>query len=648
MKVLVVEESPLTRKFIINELKTEGFAIQVAASAEEALSILETVPDISLITLRVVMEGMDGFQFVDLLHSREVRDHLRPLRNDQIPTIFVTSNDTDEDRLRGYQVGAADFIQKPWPKGDLVKHVNMALGRGSEFSGLTVLVVDDSRTARSFIASCLAHLGVTILQADDGETALEILADPSRPVDLVVTDLMMERMNGDELCVKIRGELGLTRLPVIFLSGNEDKTTILSLFKMGATDYLKKPFMKEELVARLRAYLEQESARKEMADSVSRLTETNLLKDEFLTVCSQDLYTPMGSILGYLDGLPEGDDDEGRLAGVRRSGRHLMSILSNLTDIGHIATGRQQVKLVKVDWKGILETAVAESRRVAVPKGIRLDLKVAAPRTVVRGDRAALLRIAGNLLSNALKFTRPGGRVAVTLADGRRGELVLEVADNGVGLDPATLPELFNRYCRRSTDGTSGEKGTGLGLALTRELVERHGGTMAVESAPGAGTTVRVILPLAQSGDLDPEPGEVTLGGVPVGSGLSVLLVDSDAGHLARGRLLLEGLGCRVSGAVSGMEAVDLHVRRLAADPFDLVILDQDLPVQSAAETAQALRDQEAAAGRQQGPILVMASRSLDGSLARLLAAGVSDFVAKPLVAGTVREALERLALQVV
>jgi CheY-like chemotaxis protein len=113
MKILVVEESPLTRKFIINELKTEGFSISVAATAEEALSVLETVPDIKLITLRVVMEGMDGFQFVDHLHSAEVRKRLRPLRNDRVPVVFVTSNDTDEDRLRGYQVGAADFIQKP-------------------------------------------------------------------------------------------------------------------------------------------------------------------------------------------------------------------------------------------------------------------------------------------------------------------------------------------------------------------------------------------------------------------------------------------------------------------------------------------------------------------------------------------------------
>jgi CheY-like chemotaxis protein len=649
MKILVLEESPLTRKFIINELKTEGFEIEVAATAEEALGILETVPDIKLVTLRVVMEGMDGFEFVNHLHSKEIRERLRPLNNHQVPTIFVTSNDTDEDRLRGYKVGAADFIQKPWPKGDLVKHVNMALGRGTEFSGLTVLVVDDSPTARHFISSCLAHLGVTILEADDGETAVEILADPATHVDLVVTDLNMVRMNGDELCVKIRGELGLTKLPIIFLSGNEDKTTILSLFKMGATDYLKKPFMKEELVARLRAYLDQETSRQALETSVSRLQESNLLKDEFMTVCSQDLYSPMESILAHVEelqgkGQTEGDPQD-KAEAIRNSGKHLLSILSSLMDIGRIASDREKLRMVRLDWTDILDSALSGQRPLAAAKGIRLNRSVSSSGTCVRGDRPSLLRVCNNVLSNAVKFTPPGGAIQVKLGNGRLGEVVLEVSDSGVGIASDRLPEIFDRYHRSTTVGTTGEKGTGLGLAITRELVERHGGTMAVESAPGDGTTVKVILPqpsASQAKDPDEQHSSGEGSSQQIGATSRVLLVDDEPGHLTQGKILLEGLGCQVTIASSGMDAVKLFKRTADGIPFDLVLLDLDLPIQSGLQTALALRESESAEPRDQVPILAMTSHSLDGQLGQLLAAGVNDFLAKPLASQPVSEALER------
>jgi CheY-like chemotaxis protein len=645
MKILVVEESPLTRKFIINELKTEGFEIEVAASAEEALGVLETVPDIGLITLRVVMEGMDGFQFVDHLQTPEVRRRLRPLRNDRIPTIFVTSNDTDEDRLRGYKVGAAYFIQKPWPKGDLVKHVNMALGRGSQFSGETVLVVDDSPTARRFIAACLAHLGVNILEADDGDTAVEILADPTKRVDLVVTDLMMERMDGDELCVKIRGELGLTDLPIIFLSGNEDKTTILSLFKMGATDYLKKPFMKEELVARLRAYLDRESSRKALLESLAKLQETNLLKDEFMTVCSQDLYSPMESILGYLEGAAPAEADSERRDGVCQSGHHLLSILSNLMDLGKMASGREKLSFEAQNWQEILETALTGHRHTARSKGIRLDFRVATSDTGIRGDRSSLMRICNNVISNAIKFTPRGGRVAVTLGPGRSGELALEVADNGLGIAAEQLPDIFDRYHRTTTEGTDGEKGTGLGLAITRELVERHGGTIAVDSKPQVGTAIKVLLPLASSAKVGAasmhSPGEPR----PVPGGLDgcrVLLVKSGSDRLAQEETLLARLGCRVTAAAAGSDAVTVFSRQGADRPFDVVLLDLGTDVQAACESAAALRQAESGHARDLTPILALVSRGLDGQLPGFLAAGVNDFLTRPLAEPAVKEALER------
>ena len=127
MKILILEESPLARRFIKEELLPMGFELLEAATPQDALDILCTVPDIALITLRVVMKGMDGFQFLEHLNTPEVQVRLKEAGNHRTPAVIVTSNDTDQDRLRGFQVGAADFIQKPWPPGELLERLSAEL-----------------------------------------------------------------------------------------------------------------------------------------------------------------------------------------------------------------------------------------------------------------------------------------------------------------------------------------------------------------------------------------------------------------------------------------------------------------------------------------------------------------------------------------
>jgi len=194
MKILVLDLSPLARRLIREELLVSDYEIIEAESPGQALDI---------------------------------------------PVLLVTSNDTDADRVKGFRVGAADFIQKPWHRGELAARVESALGRGDELRGMSILVAEDSATTRVFIRACLARLG-------------------RNHVDLVLTDLNMIHLDSDALCLKIRRTLGLTDLPVIFLSANDDRDTIISLFRLGATDYLKKPFYQEELVARLKVHLQRE------------------------------------------------------------------------------------------------------------------------------------------------------------------------------------------------------------------------------------------------------------------------------------------------------------------------------------------------------------------------------------------------------
>lgn len=256
MKVLVLDLSPLARRLIREELLVSDYEILEAETPEQALEILSRVKDISLMTTAVSLGSMDGFEFIAKLRSEETRRRLKPLNNDTVELMIVTSNDTDTDRVKGFRVGAADFIQKPWHRGELAARIESALGQGDELRGMSILVAEDSSTTRVFIRACLARLGVTIHEVDDGHTALEFLS--RNHVDLVLTDLNMIQLDGDALCLKIRRSLGLKDLPVIFLSANDDRDTIITLFRMGATDYLKKPFYQEELMARLKVHLQRE------------------------------------------------------------------------------------------------------------------------------------------------------------------------------------------------------------------------------------------------------------------------------------------------------------------------------------------------------------------------------------------------------
>ncbi len=671
MKLLILEESALARRFIKDELLPAGYQIHEAGTPEEALGILTTVPGIDLITLRVVMKGMDGFEFLEYLQTPEIIQKLKKYSNHKVPAIFVTSNDTDMDRLRGFQVGAADFIQKPWPPGELLSHVNRALGCSTELAGMSVLVVDDSQTARKFIKNSLVRLGVQIHEADDGDTAVEFLSDPTNEVDLVITDLNMVRMDGDALTVKIRGELGYPDLPIIFLSSSDDQEKILSLFKMGATDFLKKPFLQEELVSRMQAYLTRVQAQKNLIDSVARLRDMDLVKDQFLAACSHDLRSPLIGILGYSQLL---EDEESlspqhreMVEGIHRSGDYLLSLINELLDIGKMASGRSQIRKDEVNLFEVLEDSVKSLVHTAGPKGVKLESFSSTDDARVLGDRSALMRVCNNLLSNAIKFTPSGGSVTVSVRNGRQGELVLAVSDSGIGIHNDDIPDLFKRYTRTSKSGTSGEKGTGLGLSITKELVDDHGGTVAVESTLGEGTTFRIHLPTLAAADtasgqakveVEEPTLELTLPGAEAAcepkeddSGeLLVLLVDDSTINLKVGKALLTKMGFEVQTAVDGAEALEMYKTSCRKQRYDLILMDMEMPVLDGLQATRGIRKFEAELPHdhevRDNPVTVLAMTANTGSsLGDCLTAGMDDFLTKPFVTSQIREAVERWVL---
>jgi signal transduction histidine kinase len=261
--------------------------------------------------------------------------------------------------------------------------------------------------------------------------------------------------------------------------------------------------LEHSLAVAQEAQAEAERARRTLTDQNKRLRELDRLKDEFLSLVSHELRTPLTSIRGYLDLVLDeeagelNDEQQRFLRAVERNSGRLLRLVGDLLFVAQADAGRLTLERAKVDLSALAADCVEGSRPVADQKSIALELETRPVPTLV-GDRGRLAQVLDNLVSNSLKFTPEGGRVAVRTA-ASNGRVVLEVEDTGIGIPAAEQPRLFERFFRAASATEQAIPGTGLGLAIVKAIVEAHGGDITVESMPHDGTTVRIELPLAAS-----------------------------------------------------------------------------------------------------------------------------------------------------
>ena len=228
--------------------------------------------------------------------------------------------------------------------------------------------------------------------------------------------------------------------------------------------------------------------------------QANHVKDEFLAVLSHELRTPLNAIVGYTALMRTGALDERgtqqALATVERNARALARMVDDVLDVSRIVTGKLQVEMQPVDIPSSVERAIATVRPAADAKGVRLDTAIAPAVGPVSGDPDRLQQVAWNLLANAVKFTPAGGHVQVEVRP-VDAHVELQVRDTGIGIAPALLPHVFERFWQADASPTRAVGGLGLGLAIVRHIVEMHGGTAEAHSeGPGRGATFTVRLPL--------------------------------------------------------------------------------------------------------------------------------------------------------
>lgn len=375
---------------------------------------------------------------------------------------------------------------------------------------LGVLLVEDNPGDARLIAELLrepGHPPVRLVAADCLSAGLERLREGG--IEVVLLDLSLPDAHGLET---VRRALeAAPDLPIVVLTGLDDEALALRALQSGAQDYLVKGQVESGLLSRaLRYAIERKRLERERALLLRREQEARetaeaavRARDEVLRIVSHDLGNSLsavgvtaGVLLRTLPRGPESEETRERVTSIRHLVQGMQRLRQDLLDVASLEVGRLSMMPEPIGVGELLEETLTHFAPLAAERGIRLAADVPDGLPEVRADRQRILQALGNLVGNALKFTPAGGSVVLGACAGE-GEVRVVVSDTGTGIEAASLPHVFDRFWQAQHTRRAG---AGLGLAITKGIVEAHGGAIGVASELGRGTTFHFTLPAADRG----------------------------------------------------------------------------------------------------------------------------------------------------
>jgi PAS domain S-box-containing protein len=397
------------------------------------------------------------------------------------------------------------------------------------------------------------------------------------------------------------------------------------------------------VLAGYQEFRRRRAAEESLAAAKERAEEANRAKSDFLANMSHEVRTPMAAVLGYADmllepALPPAERDQA-LQGIRRNGEHLMHLIDDILDLSKIEAGKLVLEAVPVAPRSLLHEVLSLHRGKAMEKGVRLEARIAGRLpSVIHTDPIRVRQVLVNLVSNAIKFTPDGGGVLLELQaeplPHGGAELVLAVEDNGIGMSKRHIAQLFQPFQQADSSTTRRYGGSGLGLSISKRLVDALGGSISVESRIGIGSRFTVRLPVPVESEAHPwELGQPVAWDTLKESGVqaeertwslrgSVLVVEDSPDIRQIVTRLLEAEGLEVSVAEDGLQAIETVERR----PFDLILMDMQMPRLDGYGAASSLRLSGYA-----GPIVALTAHALFEDRDRCLRAGCTDYLTKPV-----------------
>jgi signal transduction histidine kinase/ActR/RegA family two-component response regulator len=393
-------------------------------------------------------------------------------------------------------------------------------------------------------------------------------------------------------------------------------------------------------IEKLRAEAERERLLQSEQEARDVAEKANQLKDEFLATLSHELRNPLNVILGYSElflRTPE-IEESSRLRqmaeALRRNAQSQSQLINDLLDLSRLQRGKISLSRETVSLAAIIDNAVDTVRREAAAKGVEINLNIGDQFLLVDGDRLRLQQIAWNVLNNAVKFT-PAGSINISLTRDER-EAVLVIEDTGEGIDPSFLPYVFEMFRQADSSNSRRHGGMGIGLALVRQLVQLHGGTIAAESeGTGKGSRFTIRLPLTTDA-VRSATAAASPRALSVLADTDFLIVDDSEDTIAMLDQLLKLSGANVTTATNGADALRIASER----EFDVILSDISMPGMDGFEFLRRLRQ---ISGRQDVPVIAITGFGRTDDVERARAAGFHSHLTKPLNVDALAAVLEPL-----
>ena len=409
---------------------------------------------------------------------------------------------------------------------------------------------------------------------------------------------------------------------------------------------------KSEYRKELERTLQREKAQKQelaesrevLKDALDSAESANKAKTAFLSNMSHDIRTPMNAIIG-LNSLALRDEslcDQTReyLTKTGESARHLLGLINDILDMSRIESGRMVLRREEFSFRGMLDQINTMVMAQCSEKGLKFECKViGGVSDYYIGDDMKLKQILINILSNAIKFTEPPGNVTLTIErtavyEGR-STLKFSVKDTGIGMDPEFIPKVFDTFSQEDSRRSNKYGSTGLGMAITKNIVELMNGSITVDSEKGVGTEFTIVITLMNSNHEGSSSSYFNL------SDLRVLVVDDEEIAAEHARIVLDEAGIKADTCFSGKEALHmLKMQYTKHEPYNLVLVDWKMPGMDGVELAKKIRKRY----DKETTVIILTSFNWDEIMDEALHCGVDSFLAKPLFASNVIDEFERIA----
>ncbi len=371
------------------------------------------------------------------------------------------------------------------------------------FEGSLVIVIDDEETQRLLTRDCLEESGFKVEEASDGVEGLA-LARQLQP-DLILLDLMMPGIDGFEVCRQLRADSAISNIPVIVNTGRDDTEGVERGFAAGANDFLTKPIVWNLFPNRIRYVLRTSRMERDLRAAMEAAEVANEAKTNLLANMGHELRTPLNAIIGFAEIMlsapygPLGASQYRDYCGdIHNSGKQLLSAINDILDIVKSEAGETDPEIHEVDIGDLVNRLVTKFAEDAKARDIEVVNEMPRQAQIVHCDDRDVARALSNLMSNAVKFTEPGGQIRIEMEPLGNERVALVIHDNGIGISADDLPRVLKPFEQADSSLSRNYEGIGLGIPLSITLIRRSGGDIDFESTLGQGTTARIELPTSE------------------------------------------------------------------------------------------------------------------------------------------------------